>query len=258
MEKEKKYVWVVKQPSHSIVSFVRFTKVDGPIEPHAFCFLEELSKKSDIIFIFPSGSELLVDRQKLTSLYNGCAYTTENNDDVVNTILFAIQYVNRVFQRHLSYILFKDLQSFPEKEERFFHNLDQFNMSNSLSAVCEVERLSPDRLYDIYRIRESDKVIVKIPWWKRLHGESKTREEIRTNIFNLYAKYEVISGTIFFKVGHINALLDSYEKDDRWLANYSLTFGQSDNWNLFFGSYIKMSGTALLNKDIEKFNIGNL
>lgn len=245
-------MYVVKQPCKTIISFVRVTKEEEPLEKEVYDFLAKLSEKTDIIFIFNKESQKVVDCKKFTSLYSGCGYVVEDN--IIDTIIRSFQYATNIFNVHLTYLLLDDLQVLPKNSDTFFHNLEQFNMSNAKSVICQINKLDSERLFELYRTKPGE--VVQNPKWKQIcFGVEPV--SVKFDDYDLHTKYEVVSNSILLKVGHVQQLLGLIQEEN-WFKDYVKTFKRADHWNLFFGSYFFRTDTKHLEGGVEDFKIGKL
>lgn len=253
MEEFKDRMYVVEQPKHTIVSLVYAKElIDKPLTKEEFNFFTKLADKTDVIYIFPQSPLSKIDCRKFTSLYCGCGYAIIN-ENLLTTFMFVLQYVNRVFEKHMTYLYLRNPHNVPPNPDKFFSNLEQVNMSSIASIICEIVRLGPDELYQLYVRRPEEITRIKIgKFWNKedvtLYSSSK---------YNIYTRYSVLGDNIVFRAGHINVLINNYLNDPDFL-DYFKTFTDSETVKFFIGSYIKASGTSHLNKSIENFNIGNL
>ncbi len=221
-------MYVVNQPKKSILSVIIIDResLDKPLEKEIHSGIDEVSEMSDVVFIFPSGSETKVDCEKFTNLYSGCAWIVGDWEDA---LLEVLEYSYEIFSKHVGYILL-DLSSVPEYPIDTVINI---TLSDSRSVIFKIERKTPEQLFDYY------KVIREIPEKKLWEIWKQPKKNTTTN--NFYTLWGTDSKFIYLRPQHITQYLEKRKLVD--------TF---DSYRDFFASITKNLEIQHLDRNIEE------
>lgn len=223
-------MYVVNQPKRTILSIISIDIDDlrGPLQQHTLDGLDKLAKFSDIIFLFPEGADRYVDCEKFTSLCSGCSWTI---GDWEETLIETFQYGLEIFGKHFSYVLMNliDIDGLYIPEDIIVN----LNMSTSKVPILEIQRKSPEELFDYYKYIREDSTR---SWWEIWRKETTFKWDLN----NFYSLWKTESVFIYLRPKNIEELL---EKKD-----IVTTF---DSYRDFIASCIKNIGMEYIDKNLE-------
>lgn len=238
MKYNKDEMYVVNQPKHSIVSLVIFDDITDEIHNN----LIKLNDMSDVIFIFPSNKHKRIDKNKLTSLYRGCAWI-DSYDSLSFTLFKTLDYCVQIFQAHNTFLLM-NMDNLVDIDNKFFDNIKSVNASNMKNPIFKVRNLTADEYRGIY-----------------------TRKVIENNsVFNRIRKYFGINDE--FEEETVDDMFCSYTSESKVLVYFRpiiiklIEFNNSTVYSELFSSldcrYLFASMTKYLNIEITDINVENL
>jgi len=223
-------MYVVYQPKRTILSIISIETDDlqGPLQQSTLDGLDKLAEFSDIIFLFPSGAQKYVDCEKFTSLCSGCSWTIGEWED---TFIESLQYGLEIFGKHYSYLLMNlvDIDGLYIPKD----NIINLNMSASKVPILEIQRKSPEELYDYYKyIRE----IPERSWWEIWRKETIYKWDLN----NFYSLWKTDSVFIYMRPKNVEQILEKKE--------IVSTF---ESYRDFIASCIMNMGMEYINQNIE-------
>lgn len=249
----KDAVYVVKQPTHSIVSIVVVDEAKTPLHPAAHSNLDQLADVTDVIFVFSERFSVSgFAPEKFSNLYRGCAYIQGSGNVLGKPIFQAMLYAQEIFRRHAAYVV-TDLERLSKLRLQNREILQTLAGSAVVKPILRIKRLSPEELYSIYLPeKEKEEEEGKTPWWKFWEDSSTTMNgEDRIN-----SRYCSDSNLMFFKQTLVKIFLKNYE--DKKFKKYINTFSEDDP-SYLFASYIRELGIDNIDSSPEELtNIGEL
>lgn len=240
----KDEMYVINQPKHSIVSLVLF---DENITDEIHKNITRLNNISDVIFIF-SGDYKKINKNKLTSLYNSCAWI-ESYDNLGFTLFKTLEYCINIFQLHNTYLILnlKDLNNISEK---FFDNIESVNASSITKPIFKLKQLSAEDYKRIYMKKEinNDSFLNKIRKLFKLQDELE--EDNDDNMFCSYTSYS--KALVYFRPTIIKLI----EFNNNNI--YSELFNNKTDCRYLFASMTKYLNIEIIDCNIEDLKIGKL
>ena len=244
MKKNKDEMYVINQPRHSIVSLILF---DDNITDEIHNNITKLNNISDVIFIF-SGDYKKIDKNKLTSLYNSCAWI-ESYDNLGFTLFKTLEYCINIFQTHNSFLLInlKDLNNISEK---FFDNIESVNASSITKPIFRLKQLSAEDYKRIYMKKEinNDSFLNKIRKLFKLQDELE-----EDNNDNMFCSYTSDSKALVYFRPTIIKLIEFNNNNI-----YSELFDNKTDCRYLFASMTKYLNIEIIDCNIEDLKIGKL
>lgn len=242
MNKDEMYV--VNQPKHSIVSLVLF---DENITDEIHSNIIKLNEISDIIFIF-SGDYRKINKNKLTSLYNSCAWI-ESYDNLGFTLFKTLEYCINIFQIHNTFLLMNmcDLNNINSK---FFDNINSVNASSITKPIFKTKQLSAEDYKRIYIKKEinNNSLFNKIRKLFKLQGELE-----EDNDDNMFCSYTSDSKALVYFRPIIIKLIEFNNNNV-----YSELFNNKIDCRYLLASMTKYLNIETIDCNIEDLNIGKL
>lgn len=245
MKYNKDEIYVVNQPKHSIVSLVVY---DDNIIDEIHSNIIKLNKISDVIFIFPNNKEYKkIDKNKLTSLYCGCAWI-DSYDSLNFTIFKILDYCIQIFKVHNTFLLI-NMRNLKNISNKLFNNIESVNASSMKNPIFKVRNLTADEYRDIYtrKVIENNSIFNKI---RKFFGiEDELEEETDDDMFCSYTSDSKV--LVYFRAT-INKLIEFNSKNI-----YSELFNSLD-CRYLFASMTKYLNIEITDSNIEDLNIGKL
>lgn len=149
IEKEESGMFVVNQPDHAIMSIVFVGANEYPLSETIHDNLYELSKLSDIVFIFHKDGAKGINKDRFCNLYSGCAWT-EASKSIVKSLLFVGEYDRNIFQNHVGYLIFSDIRTIPHISEENKKKVLSIVSSSVSDPILSLDRLTAEELCAIY------------------------------------------------------------------------------------------------------------
>lgn len=231
----KDEIYILHQPKHSIISLVLIDKKEFPLLDSEHDSISKLLEFSDVFFIFPRYARG-IQKEKFTSLYEGCGWIEEGVEGLIDTYLHTILYCLEIFERHIGFCISRISDLRPEIIDP--SKIINLTSSNIVSPVFETRKLDSLEFYDIYK--ESNSGIFK---------PSKDSS-------NMYASYTSGSPILYFKRSNLGILVNfwkSASKDNKYIRSFTLS-----DPRYFFASVCKFLEISTINSDIHSLDIGNL
>lgn len=265
-------VYVVNQPKHRLISIVLVDTNTFPLVSRIHNSIDKLVEISDVFFIFSDfhyKSQTLLDKTKITSLYQACAFIDCDGKDLGNCLFKVFNYAKEIFNTHTGYLIV-DLNKLDMKSgsESLNRKLLEINGSSIMKPVFKIRRLESDELYKIYgREREESETkdtitkrgliatIVKI--YQECTPEKVKEDELYSDVnFGINSCYTTNSALMYFRNGTINIFL-TYYKNQKW-KDYVSSFSYSSNcYSYLLPSLVKKLELDNLDQNIEtlEFNM---
>ena len=229
MKRNTNEVFVVNQPSHSILSIVFVNNSKYPLSEESHNRLYELSKFSDLFFVFKSWSKE-INLDKFSNLYSGCAWIVADGS-LVETFLKVGLYSTSIFKCHTGTLVFPDINDLVEITEKESGRIQAVNMSSMSDPILKLSRLTAAELFDIY----------KTP--KTLLGKDSNSGK--------YTIWKNESKIVFFRPSLFNKFSDTLSDE------YIRSFSWSDI-GYFIASGIRRLGLETTEADITNLEVGKL
>lgn len=242
MEKDEMYV--VNQPRKSIVSLVLF---DENITDEIHENIIKLNEISDVIFIF-SREYKRIDKNKLTSLYNGCAWI-ESYDNLGFTFFKVLDYCVQIFRMHNSFLLI-NMNNLVGIGDKFFDNIKSVNSSSITKPIFKLRQLSAGDYKQIYTRKEisEDSFLDKVRRFFGVYDELE--EENEDNMFCSYTSDSV--ALVYFRPTILKMIEFNSENV------YSELFDNMSDCRYLFASMTKYLNLDIIDCSIENLAIGKL
>lgn len=228
----KDEIYILHQPKHSILSII-LVNSEFPIPEPQHNSLSKLLEFSDVFFIFPKSIKG-IDKEKFTSLYEGCGWIEESLR-LPETYLHAILYSLEIFECHVGFCISRlsdlilDIID-PQK-------IISLTGSSIVSPVFKTRKLTSPEFYNIYKETNS--------------GIFKTKSDSS----NMYASYTSESPILYFKRSNLGTIVDFWKsvEDNKYINSFTLK-----DPRYFFASVCKFLGINTLNSDIHDLDIGKI
>ena len=260
---KKGELYVINQPKHLLLSIVLMDCENYPLRKEIHDNLCKLSEISDIIFIFSDkyfdNSE--IHKDKLTSLYQGCAFI-DSLDNLPRTIFKALLYDKEIFSKHIGVTISRCQDLFSIKEDKLFNNIIKVNQSRISKPIFNIYRLSSDEIYKFYSTKED--IVTK---YSRFNNSELLRKVfILSSICDIEGNNEVDcryctwgskSRVLYFRNITINLFLGHLLSKEDEFHSYIDTFTDKDIRYLFAG-LVKKFGIECLNYNIEDLEIDKI
>jgi len=237
-------MYVVNQPRKSIVSLVLF---DENITDEIHSNINKLNEISDIIFIF-SRDYKKIDKNKLTSLYSGCAWI-ESYDNLGFTYFKVLNYCIHIFRVHNSFLLM-NLCNLVGIDDKFFNNIKSVNSSSIIKPIFKLRQLTADDYKRIYTKKEINgfSFLDKI---RRFFGINNELEE--DNKDNMFCSYTSDSVALVYFRPIIMKMIEFNNENV-----YSELFDSVLDCRYLFASMTKYLNLDIIDCSIENLAIGKL
>lgn len=253
---KKGEIYIFEQPKH-IISSIIIVKNNFPINEELHKKLEDLSKISDLYFIFSDYHFIKsrkIDKEKFTKLYRagGMIDTVENN--LGDSLFKLLDYDITIFQKHLSFII---LDTESNLNNKTIENLTKLTGSTIVRPVFKIRRLTSQEFFQIYKNDEEEKEKISNTWINKLFNKPKL--ENNSNLFGAYCSYTSESDVIFFKLSTIKVLISEYLEAPEFIKDIFIkSFNEESDIRYLISSIIKYLGINNLNINLEDVEINQV
>lgn len=219
---DKDGVFLISQPKHKTSSIVVVGN-EFPLSLDKHENIDRLSEVSDIIFVFSSNSfnnHLSIDKDKFTSLYNGCGWV-DYNEFISESVMKVLYYDREIFNDHLGFII-----------------TSTWNLSNYVFNPKEYLRILGSSLQlPILSIKRRDNIEL-FETYSKLSIFSR-------NEYDKFFKYKSQSNILFFRKPIVDLFLNHWTENE----DYFKTFTDIDCNNMF-ASLIKYLNLSNIDKTL--------
>lgn len=226
----KDEIYILHQPKHSIISII-LVNSEFPIQESQHESLSKLIEFSDVFFIFPS-SVKGINKEKFTSLYEGCGWIEEDTR-LSETYIRSILYCLEIFECHIGFCISRISDLKPEIIDS--QKIISLTGSSLGSPIFKIRKLTSPEFYDIYK--ETNSGIFK---------------SSRDNS-NMYASYTSESPILYFKRSNLNLIVDFWNENNKYTNSFTLS-----DPRYFFASTCKFLEINVINSDLCDLDIRKL
>jgi hypothetical protein len=229
---DKNSVFVLKQPTHGIVSIVLVNRDEFPVNEAVHENLDALAKISDLLFIFKEKYNIFPN--KFSNLYGACGFINNTDEPLGVPFFILLSYCREVFNKHSEFII-TDTNYLSENNYSDLINRipEDIALGGSNLPITEIRRLNNVELAEIYEAKKA---------WI---GTGKFIND------RVWSTHKTTSPIIYLKKPVISAMLGE-DPEDKEIQDYIKTFSEGDLTYLL-GSYIKKLSLDNLNFGLDEY-----
>lgn len=257
---EKDEMYVINQPKHLLLSIILMDNNYYPIQEEIHNNICRLSEVSDIVFIFSDNhfNNSGIYKDKLTSLYQGCAFV-DSQGNLPRTIFKVLLYDKEIFSRHIGITISLCQDLIFDDPEKLIKNLEKVNQSRIVKPIFNIYRLSSDEIYQFYHNEES--IIENLSdysFWPISNLFPKIKmEEDRDAVDCRFCTWGSYSKVLYFRNSTINIFLEQLVSKEEDFYKFIDTFTDPNPGYLFSG-LVKKNGIECLDYSIEDLEVNEI
>lgn len=250
----KNSVYVINQPKHSLITFIKID-YDSEVNEDIHNKIDLIQGVSDIMFIFDPKVVNTIDPFKFTELYQSASFIVSDGN-LHKTLFEAFLYAKEVYETHVSYIV-TDILKLGDVVlgKEGLDNIIRVHVSALQKPICKVRRSTFDELKAIYTVEEGDT--------SKGGGFFKRNKETVLNNEGRYYTWTCESDLVFVRKATVDLILKEYENDrenpDSKINDILDSFKDYTDLGDMLVSYLKRLGVDMIEDSIESIKgVGDL